>query len=70
MTIRFFCRKHRKVLLKWNCFKCVAEQIFADIEKQSDDLGIEPLAKKYPDFVRYIAYNYDDWQKVKRKWLK
>jgi hypothetical protein len=50
--------------------KQVVEAVFKEIEKPSRDMGLEESAKRYPDFVNWIVYNYDGWQKLKQRILK
>lgn len=47
-----------------------AEAVFKEIEKPSIDLGLKESAKRYPDFVNWIVYNYVGWQKLKQGILK
>lgn len=44
------------------------DKIFVELEKRPKELGLEKLAKKHPEFVRYIAMNYKDFQELKKKW--
>jgi hypothetical protein len=52
------------------CCKRTAVEIFEAIEKEPRGLGLEKLAKEHPDFVSWITYNYQDWQKLKSKFLE
>lgn len=50
------------------CRKC-AKAIFHEIEREPVEMGIEGLAKKFPDQVRFIAFDWPSWQKFKRRFL-
>lgn len=49
--------------------KAVVLKVLEEIERLPKELGIEKLAKRFPEFVRYIAMSYDDFQKIKKKFL-
>ena len=65
MTIRNFCAKHRTHPLKWTCRKCIAEQIFSDIEKFPRETGL----LKIDGIERVLVIPYSEILKVKKKWL-
>lgn len=51
------------------CCRETAKKTFDEIEKETKSLGIEKLAKEYPDFVHYITFNYNNWKKIKKRIL-